>query len=498
MRQRSAPLSDSSPAQVLHPVLQTALDSLDVELEEELARYRRQRYRQAKYGKPIPDWQPNAQVQPRASRSPQLPLMGQSSGAMETMAHPELSGTEPLVETSHRSELAAASLPAAPNSAHSVAFSAGNLSENLSGNLSGNPASLTPLLSKHPLSQHPERAADKTFDRLRELAITANPQEWAHQESGNAAEAESPYAEEPLQSDFSDFSESPDDYLESTEELLQSIAEESSDLPAERESSLLNSLLTPLGIGSMLLLLLSSATLGYVIMHPSSLDLLNPSENTHSNKSVSNASATPFASPLIPDSPNLAAEEFVDLNLDNLSTIPGAASSSASAPGRSPLATTPQTSPLPDSNPQHSPSGSSRNVENAPEPEATAPTEIEAAPSAPEPEPATPEPESMSEAVPVAPPTLPAIDPPAPDAAASPDVATAAATGASAGTYYVVAPYNGDPSLEQARQAVPQAYVRNFETGASVQLGVFSSAANAQELVQELAAKGIAAEVYQP
>jgi cell division septation protein DedD len=77
-------------------------------------------------------------------------------------------------------------------------------------------------------------------------------------------------------------------------------------------------------------------------------------------------------------------------------------------------------------------------------------------------------------------------------------VATASSPAASTGTYYVVAPYSGDPSLEQARAVVPGAYVRNFQTGAAVQLGVFSSADNAQALVQELAAKGIAAEVYQP
>lgn len=508
MRQCSSPLSDSSPAQVLHPVLQAALDSLDVELEEELTRYRRQRHRQARHGKhiPVPAWQPQAQEQSGASRSPQLPLMSPSSQVMEAMAHPELSDVELPVETSPRSQRAVASLAAAsPVSAHSMAFGADPLSGNSSGNSSGNPSVMTPFLSKHP-----EMAADKTFDRLRELAIAANHQEWTdqawtEQESGNPAEAENSYAEEPTRSGFSDFSESPNDYLESTEELLQSIAEESPDLRVERESSLLNSLLTPLGIGSMVLLLLSSATLGYVIMHPSSLDLLNPPENTIDGKAASGASATPFASPLIPDSPNLAAEEFVDLNVDNLSTIPGTSSSKAGSgsaalgsQGRSPLPTTPQASPLPDSNPQQSPSGSSRNVENAPEPEAVAPTEVEAAPPAPEPEATVSEPESTPEAA--APSTLPAIDPPTPaPETASPDVTTAAAaTGAPDGTYYVVTPYNGDPSLEQARQAVPQAYVRNFETGASVQLGVFSSAENAQELVQELEAKGIAAEVYQP
>jgi cell division septation protein DedD len=65
-------------------------------------------------------------------------------------------------------------------------------------------------------------------------------------------------------------------------------------------------------------------------------------------------------------------------------------------------------------------------------------------------------------------------------------------------SYYVVTPYSGDPSLETAREAVPEAYVRNFDTGASVQLGAFSDPAKAEELVQQLESQGIPAEIYQP
>jgi cell division septation protein DedD len=64
--------------------------------------------------------------------------------------------------------------------------------------------------------------------------------------------------------------------------------------------------------------------------------------------------------------------------------------------------------------------------------------------------------------------------------------------------YYVVTPYSGDPSLENAREAVPDAYVRNFEAGASVQLGAFSDSARAEELIQQLESQGIPAEIYRP
>lgn len=61
---------------------------------------------------------------------------------------------------------------------------------------------------------------------------------------------------------------------------------------------------------------------------------------------------------------------------------------------------------------------------------------------------------------------------------------------------YVVTPYTGDRSLEEARQAVSGAYVRNFPQGAQVQLGAFSNADSAQSLVQELNSQGIPAQVY--
>lgn len=81
-----------------------------------------------------------------------------------------------------------------------------------------------------------------------------------------------------------------------------------------------------------------------------------------------------------------------------------------------------------------------------------------------------------------------------------PEVATAPAAEQPAprgNYYYVITPYSGDPSLENAREAVPDAYVRNFEAGANVQLGAFNDAARAEELIQQLQDQGIPAELYQ-
>jgi cell division septation protein DedD len=64
--------------------------------------------------------------------------------------------------------------------------------------------------------------------------------------------------------------------------------------------------------------------------------------------------------------------------------------------------------------------------------------------------------------------------------------------------YYVVTPYRSDSDLNQVQEAVPDAYVRNFSDGASVQMGAFSDQSKAQERVQELQQQGIEAEVRAP
>ncbi len=65
----------------------------------------------------------------------------------------------------------------------------------------------------------------------------------------------------------------PDDYLESSEALLRSLTEEQPETKKPNNSG--DSLLSPLGIGSMLLLLVASLTLGYVVFNPKSLPQLN-------------------------------------------------------------------------------------------------------------------------------------------------------------------------------------------------------------------------------
>jgi hypothetical protein len=338
-----------------------------------------------------------------------------------------------------------------------------------------------------------------------------------------------PQVDEPLVDELQE----PDDYLESSEELLKSITEEET-LRAEQEPGLLESLLTPLGIGSMMLLILASATLGYLIMHPYSIYLFDFGRffghpQTPAGQSTAPSSFNP------PNAPNLANQEFVDLNLNTLSTLQPTSSNQPS-----PIPS-PQSTPTPSPQASPNPSVVNRTPSTAATPAAVArslpatppiasPTiPIRSVPVATAPSPvrqsrrAT---ASSSEEVPVrrrrtasinpvvvAPPPSPRrVAPPPPPQRVAPAVspeqseppsATSSvartSTPSASSRYLVVTEYNGDQSLEQARQVVGDAYVRNFpQGGARVQLGSFSDPSRAQELIQNLQQQGIPAQVYNP
>ncbi|MFN6515047.1 MAG: hypothetical protein RMY29_011155 [Nostoc sp. CreGUA01] len=113
----------------------------------------------------------------------------------------------------------------------------------------------------------------------------------------------------------------PDDYLESSEALLRSLTEEQPQ--TKKPSNYSDSLLSPLGIGSMLLLLLASLTLGYVVFNPKSLPQWNLAKLFNGNspaipentQEVASNVQSPIQPPStsIPKYPNLAAEEFAEV-----------------------------------------------------------------------------------------------------------------------------------------------------------------------------------------
>jgi len=451
-----SPVDSANPVSLPHPVLRAALENLDVQLEEELTRYRRQKR-----------LQPNAQRKFGVSSK----LLHDRLYAQTDLQLPQFPCLSPIASD------------APPPPAASPATTAAPLPESASPPAEPTPAQVSS--AKGSPTHLPDTLPDLSSTEATQLAVLAADPE--------ANLLQPPDAEPEL----------PEDYLASSEELLRSIAEEDPQQRAVQPNQLLDTLLTPLGIGSLLLLMLSSATLGYLVMNPASLGFLTTQAPNPASPDAAPAQPSPVPGAIVSPSPNLAAREFVDLNLNTLSTLPKPSPIAPKQPSPSP---SPQTAskPLEPIVPPSTPSSDLPPVSVPPEPAVIAPAPaadprpaVSSSFSAPSPsrstapaaQPHAPAPEAL---------TPEAVSEPAPDAEnPTPEVA-ANSSPARSNYYYVVTPYRSDSELNQVQQAVPDAYVRNFSDGASVQMGAFSDESKAQEQIQELQQQGIQAEIREP
>lgn len=297
----------------------------------------------------------------------------------------------------------------------------------------------------------------------------------------------------------------PNNYLESSEKLIESLDESKAEPAVER--SLAASLLTPLGLSSMLLFLLSCTALGYAVMHPSSLAKM-AGLNRFLDRGAPSPSDSPASTAIsdtgtkeLPKAPNLVSKEFVELDLSTLSNVNPTASAIPSPSPKASIPPNPAAPPGPsaavpipteDGNPARGREQGLNNISTA----------------------LLPSPRPSAQPVPTLP-TLPPTPSPAQPAAASPATASSATASrataspaaasplgrparAADGFYYVVTDYTDEKSLQQARTAVPDAYVRNFSKGVKIQMGALNDAASAERLVKELQAKGVKPQYYQP
>lgn len=439
-------------ATVLHPALRQALLSLDISLDEELIRYRRQRA----LG--------NGHYQPRSLATPSLPAPPLSLGqSLEEMAAATESQPEQPLPTTE-----------APGATFHPT------------------AQVAPLVTLSPMGS--DRPAPPASDELRELA--------KHYASQVSAEA-----------DHAAAAHGPDDYLESSEELLRTLSQEEAHVQTEQGFML--SLMTPLGIGSMLLLLISSALFGFVMMNPSSVSQLFADQEATDPAQSPTASAL-TSPPTDSPQPNLANQEFGDLSLNSLGSIrvnANAAPPPGLAPTSKPVVPGKPT-PAKAARPEAKPKAAASTLGPVPvpryqaEPAAPAPAPSRPIPSynppasynpppprsdrsySPPPRhdnPAPPPKKAAARRSPAPPPKLPDLPTPAP-----------AASAPSQPNYKVVTPYTSDRALETAREKVPDAYVKNYTDGAKVQLGSYDDEAAAKAQAAELQKQGIPAEVYQP
>ncbi|MEA5549753.1 hypothetical protein VB713_01945 [Anabaena cylindrica UHCC 0172] len=251
-----------------------------------------------------------------------------------------------------------------------------------------------------------------------------------------------------------DTSKQPDDYLESSEALLRSLTEEQP--PTKKSSNSSDSLLSPLGIGSMLLLLLASLTLGYVVFNPKTLPQLNLSKlfNVTSspntvNPEITESNAPPIAVPEItpiPKYPNLAAREFPEVKDPN-----------------DVVGLKPKVQPTPTAIPQ--------------------PIAVQ-----------TPKnPVIPQTSVPPVPPVTPVTPTPQPQSTATSPTLNEEIKPSSDGFYYVVVDNQGKGALTAARQVVPDAYLSPNQK--YIYLGALKTKEEVKLRLQQLKAKGIKASV---
>lgn len=245
----------------------------------------------------------------------------------------------------------------------------------------------------------------------------------------------------------------PDDYLESSEALLRSLQEEKTQTKKPRNSG--ESLVSPVGIGSILMVLLASLTLGYVVFHPQTLPRLDLSKLfnrvfslTSENTQVAENNSSPHTSPidqpeikLIPKYPNLAAREFPEAR--DLNDVIGLK---------------PKVKPTPTVIPQ--------------------PITIEA---------------SVNPVLPPA--SVPNVSPIPKPTETLAELNTQIKP-SDDGYYYIVADNQGDNALAQARQVISDAYLSDGQK--HIYLGAFKTEEEAKQRLQQLQAKGIKARVRKP
>jgi len=259
---------------------------------------------------------------------------------------------------------------------------------------------------------------------------------------------------------------------------------------------------TALGVGSVLLFLAATATLGYVLVNPESLGQLglerffgggtaseSGDSETRPDSGPESGSESASRGTGLPTSPDLAAEEFIQLDLSTLSSL--------DPETRSPLVTpppTPQDAPPPSPETAATPPTPAEGTEPAENsldnisalltPESTGAARSEETSETSESENQEAE-ETNAELV-------------TPDEASGPPPRIDRDRNY-AGFVFVVVDYNDEVArLEQVREVVPDAYLREFPEGVKVQVGAFDDTGTAQGLVDRLTEEGISAQVYQP
>ncbi|NEQ85273.1 MAG: hypothetical protein F6K26_35690, partial [Moorea sp. SIO2I5] len=231
----------------LNSVLQAALSSLDVELEEELARYRRR-----KVGRPV---MTNRGLGRNRVRKP-LELI--SVGEVQQKSSPSQTN-KTIPQLKQPSTIPLPNLTAkGTTSLKQPQKPLVEETESLDSLLSQSPKP-----TQQPVVSHYNNGESASLGIQKEATEQLKPPEKLPENSGSLIKLGANQTQ-------------PEDYLESSEKLLQSLAEDQEEFDNQKQVSY--QLLTPLNVGFMVLLLLLSATLPYIFSNPSVLSNLDLSQ----------------------------------------------------------------------------------------------------------------------------------------------------------------------------------------------------------------------------
>jgi hypothetical protein len=255
----------------------------------------------------------------------------------------------------------------------------------------------------------------------------------------------------------------PQDYLESSEELLKSLER---DEPIETTPP--KQRWTPVKIGIAAASAAGVCLLLFGVLLP---NVLNPAANTDVTTPVGAEGVESEGEALAsePTTVNLAAEEFVNLSLDNLSVVdPDDQAIAPPVVSTAPVATAPpEATPVPQLAPLSSPTGQN-NLAAAILPPSLRPQPVTQFPVTPQ---------------------IAAANAAASELMVTPD-------GLKVGYYYVIFRNTSPRSLGKAREFVKDAFVRTFPVGPAIQMAEVSAEAPAKALVAKFNDEKIAAEIY--
>ncbi len=436
----------------LKPAISAALASLEVQLDEELSRYRRTRIAhrtpiQKSLGSLIAAQSPTQNAVTATNSKSQQSLTGEEATAYIRQQQASISGNEiktpppppPAPETfpkvTSNKETSEIPLPQNPSIQGQVPF----------------PETITNAQEQVPFPETITNAQEQV--PFPETITNAQ-----NQSSIVKADINRNTPPENISPPPDDTTKQPDDYLESSEALLRSLQEEQQ--PQTKKPKNNDSLLSPLSIGSMLLLLVSSITFGYIIFNLDDLTTfslgglfkrdqeIGGSENTQTVSDV-NASDKKLAPP-VSRNPNLSNDALPTINsIDDVAGATPRAKPTTIAKPPSPVA-----SPAPVER--------TTTVEQMSPPVANTPT--------------TQSPVSQTEAA-TTPQNIDEIEP-------------------SNGGFYNVIVDNTGNTLAEVKKVIPDAYLS--PEGKYVYLGAFKSKTRLKNHLELLKQKGITARVEEP